>query len=76
MGISWLFGNNILTLSILCRPLSQKSSEMEYINKYRQLEVQQFDMYGSEQSTSGPGKQVFEYREICVSCSHVKTLNS
>ncbi|XP_070105456.1 ATP-dependent RNA helicase TDRD9 isoform X4 [Equus caballus] len=37
------------------RPLSQKSSEMEYINKYRQLEVQQFDMYGSEQSTSGPG---------------------
>uniref|UniRef100_A0A452RRV9 ATP-dependent RNA helicase TDRD9 n=1 Tax=Ursus americanus TaxID=9643 RepID=A0A452RRV9_URSAM len=37
------------------RPLSRKSSEVEYINKYRQLEAQEFDMYGSDQSTSGPG---------------------
>ncbi|XP_014646068.1 PREDICTED: putative ATP-dependent RNA helicase TDRD9 isoform X1 [Ceratotherium simum simum] len=28
---------------------------MEYINKYRQLEAQDFDMYGSDQSTTGPG---------------------
>ncbi|XP_049467979.1 ATP-dependent RNA helicase TDRD9 isoform X4 [Panthera uncia] len=37
------------------RPLSRKSSEMEYIDKYRQLEAQEFDMYGSDQSTSRPG---------------------
>eukprot|EP00071_Canis_lupus_P044623 XP_022278180.1 putative ATP-dependent RNA helicase TDRD9 [Canis lupus familiaris] len=37
------------------RPLSRKSSEMEYINKYRQLEAQEFDMYGSDQSPSRPG---------------------
>ncbi|XP_026976486.1 ATP-dependent RNA helicase TDRD9 [Sagmatias obliquidens] len=37
------------------RPLSQKSSETEYINKYRKLEAQEFDMYGSDHSTSGPG---------------------
>ncbi|XP_014646069.1 PREDICTED: putative ATP-dependent RNA helicase TDRD9 isoform X2 [Ceratotherium simum simum] len=41
--------------AILCRPLRHKSSEMEYINKYRQLEAQDFDMYGSDQSTTGPG---------------------
>ncbi|XP_045143979.1 ATP-dependent RNA helicase TDRD9 [Echinops telfairi] len=40
----------------LCfRPLSQKSSEMEYISKYRQLEAQELDKYGSAQSSSGPG---------------------
>ncbi|XP_023111882.2 ATP-dependent RNA helicase TDRD9 isoform X7 [Felis catus] len=37
------------------RPLSRKSSEMEYIDKYRQLEAQEFDMCGSDQSTSRPG---------------------
>ncbi|KAM9091278.1 ATP-dependent RNA helicase TDRD9 [Megaptera novaeangliae] len=37
------------------RPLSQKSSETEYINKYRKLEAQEFDMYGSGRSTRGPG---------------------
>ncbi|XP_053080992.1 ATP-dependent RNA helicase TDRD9 isoform X2 [Acinonyx jubatus] len=37
------------------RPLSGKSSEMEYIDKYRQLEAQEFDMCGSDQSTSRPG---------------------
>lgn len=31
---------------------------MEYINKYRQLEAQEFDLYGGDQATSGPGKQV------------------
>ncbi|XP_006839667.1 PREDICTED: putative ATP-dependent RNA helicase TDRD9 [Chrysochloris asiatica] len=39
----------------LGRPPSQKSSEMEYINKYRQLEAQEFDMYGSAHPNSGPG---------------------
>ncbi|XP_071463586.1 ATP-dependent RNA helicase TDRD9 isoform X5 [Marmota flaviventris] len=28
---------------------------MEYINKYRQLEAQEFDMYNSDQPTCGPG---------------------
>ncbi|XP_053451665.1 ATP-dependent RNA helicase TDRD9 isoform X3 [Nycticebus coucang] len=28
---------------------------MEYINKYRQLEAQEFDLYGSDQPNSGPG---------------------
>lgn len=39
------------------RSLSQRSSEMEYINKYRQLEAQEFDMYGMDQPPSGPGLQ-------------------
>nr|XP_027802461.1 ATP-dependent RNA helicase TDRD9 isoform X2 [Marmota flaviventris] len=39
----------------LGRSLSQRSSEMEYINKYRQLEAQEFDMYNSDQPTCGPG---------------------
>lgn len=42
----------------VCRPLSQRSSEMEYINKYRQLEEQELDIYGQDQPPSGPGKQV------------------
>ncbi|XP_059135527.1 ATP-dependent RNA helicase TDRD9 isoform X1 [Peromyscus eremicus] len=37
------------------RSLSQRSSEMEYINKYRQLEAQELDIYGQDQPTSGPG---------------------
>ncbi|XP_031211807.1 ATP-dependent RNA helicase TDRD9 isoform X2 [Mastomys coucha] len=37
------------------RPLSQRSSEMEYINKYRQLEEQELDIYGQDQPPSGPG---------------------
>ncbi|MEJ1275955.1 hypothetical protein NN561_006854 [Cricetulus griseus] len=37
------------------RSLSQRSSEMEYINKYRQLEAQELDMYGQDQPPSGPG---------------------
>ncbi|XP_016070378.1 PREDICTED: putative ATP-dependent RNA helicase TDRD9 [Miniopterus natalensis] len=36
-------------------PLSQKSKELEYISKYRQLEAQEFDMHGSDHSASGPG---------------------
>ncbi|XP_076984509.1 ATP-dependent RNA helicase TDRD9 isoform X3 [Tamandua tetradactyla] len=39
------------------RSLSQKCSEMEYINKYRQLEAQEYDMYGSDPSPDGPGLQ-------------------
>ncbi|KAB1277221.1 ATP-dependent RNA helicase TDRD9 [Camelus dromedarius] len=45
----------ILTFNILCRPLSQTSPEMEYINKYRQLEAQELDVYGSDHSSRGPG---------------------
>ncbi|XP_072819932.1 ATP-dependent RNA helicase TDRD9 isoform X1 [Vicugna pacos] len=37
------------------RPLSQASPETEYINKYRQLEARELDMYGSDHSTRGPG---------------------
>ncbi|XP_012868302.1 PREDICTED: putative ATP-dependent RNA helicase TDRD9 [Dipodomys ordii] len=40
------------------RSLSQKSSETEYINKYRQLEAQELDMYGSDPPTSGPGPRL------------------
>uniref|UniRef100_A0A673V8U2 ATP-dependent RNA helicase TDRD9 n=1 Tax=Suricata suricatta TaxID=37032 RepID=A0A673V8U2_SURSU len=36
-------------------PPSQKSSETEYVNKYRELEAREFDTYGSSQSTGGPG---------------------
>ncbi|XP_057638685.1 ATP-dependent RNA helicase TDRD9 [Chionomys nivalis] len=39
------------------RSPSQRSSEMEYINKYRQLEAQELDMYGKDQPPSGPGLQ-------------------
>ncbi|XP_038193715.1 ATP-dependent RNA helicase TDRD9 [Arvicola amphibius] len=39
------------------RSLNQRSSEMEYINKYRQLEAQELDMYGKDQPPSGPGLQ-------------------
>ncbi|ELK28630.1 Putative ATP-dependent RNA helicase TDRD9 [Myotis davidii] len=34
--------------------LSQKSGELEYINKYRQLEAQEFDMHGSDHPARGP----------------------
>ncbi|XP_057589558.1 ATP-dependent RNA helicase TDRD9 [Hippopotamus amphibius kiboko] len=37
------------------KPLSQKSSETGYISKYRKLEAQEFDMYGSNHPTSRPG---------------------
>ncbi|CAO2587500.1 ATP-dependent RNA helicase TDRD9 [Lemmus lemmus] len=39
------------------RSLRQRSSEMEYINKYRQLEAQELDMYGKGQPPRGPGLQ-------------------
>uniref|UniRef100_A0A8C2V3F3 ATP-dependent RNA helicase TDRD9 n=1 Tax=Chinchilla lanigera TaxID=34839 RepID=A0A8C2V3F3_CHILA len=35
--------------------LSQKSAEVEYVNKYRQLEAQEFDLYGSDQPRGGQG---------------------
>uniref|UniRef100_A0A8D1UBM6 RNA helicase n=1 Tax=Sus scrofa TaxID=9823 RepID=A0A8D1UBM6_PIG len=40
------------------RPLSQKSSETEYIDKYRQLEAQEFDLYDSHHSPTGPGPRL------------------
>ncbi|XP_005410877.1 PREDICTED: putative ATP-dependent RNA helicase TDRD9 isoform X2 [Chinchilla lanigera] len=39
----------------LGRSLSQKSAEVEYVNKYRQLEAQEFDLYGSDQPRGGQG---------------------
>ncbi|ELK01250.1 Putative ATP-dependent RNA helicase TDRD9 [Pteropus alecto] len=36
-------------------PLRQRSSELEYINKYRQLEAQELDVCGSDRSAHGPG---------------------
>lgn len=54
-------------LTVLFRSLSQRSSEMEYINKYRQLEAQEFDMYGMDQPPSGPGKQV-PLNILCMMC--------
>lgn len=57
-GVSWPFGNSTLTLSTLCRLLSQESSDVEYISKYRQLEAQELDLCGDDQPTSGPGKRV------------------
>ncbi|KAM5274365.1 ATP-dependent RNA helicase TDRD9 [Ctenodactylus gundi] len=40
------------------RPLSHSSSGTEYIDKYRQLEAQEFDMTGSDPPTSGPGPKL------------------
>nr|XP_030739073.1 ATP-dependent RNA helicase TDRD9 [Globicephala melas] len=50
------------------RPLSQKSSETEYINKYRKLEAQEFDTYGSDHSTSGPGPRPPLAKSSSVMC--------
>lgn len=55
-GVSWLFRNSVPAFNVLCRPPSQESSEMEYIDKYRKLEAEELDMYGSDESTRGPGK--------------------
>uniref|UniRef100_K7E5Z1 ATP-dependent RNA helicase TDRD9 n=1 Tax=Monodelphis domestica TaxID=13616 RepID=K7E5Z1_MONDO len=43
----------------------KKSPEMEYINKYRQLEAQEFDVYSSDHSSSGPGPK----QPLCKSSS-------
>lgn len=40
---------------------------MEYINKYRQLEAQELDMYGKDQPPSGPGKHV-PLNILCMMC--------
>ena len=45
----------MLTLDVLCRPLSQKTAELEYISKYRQLEAQEFDVRGPDLPSSRPG---------------------
>ncbi|GAB1297823.1 ATP-dependent RNA helicase TDRD9 [Apodemus speciosus] len=50
-------GKTVTNVELLAfgRSLSQRSSEMEYINKYRQLEEQELDIYGQDQPPSGPG---------------------
>ncbi|KAM9201779.1 ATP-dependent RNA helicase TDRD9 [Dugong dugon] len=50
------------------RALNQKSSEVEYINKYRQLEAQEFDMYGSAYPNSGPGPRAPLAKVSNVTC--------
>ncbi|XP_006739106.1 ATP-dependent RNA helicase TDRD9-like [Leptonychotes weddellii] len=64
--ISGVWGGASLVLD--GRPLSRKSSEVEYINKYRQLEAQEFDMYGSDHSTSGPGARPSSAKLSNVTC--------
>ncbi|XP_068959813.1 ATP-dependent RNA helicase TDRD9 [Petaurus breviceps papuanus] len=46
--------------------LSKKSPEMEYINKYRQLEAQEFDVCNSDHSSSGPGPKQPLYKSSSV----------
>ncbi|XP_074147161.1 ATP-dependent RNA helicase TDRD9 [Sminthopsis crassicaudata] len=43
----------------------KKSPEMEYINKYRQLEAEEFDIYNNDHSNSGPGPK----KPLCKSNS-------
>uniref|UniRef100_A0A4X2K3U9 ATP-dependent RNA helicase TDRD9 n=1 Tax=Vombatus ursinus TaxID=29139 RepID=A0A4X2K3U9_VOMUR len=45
-----------------------QSPEMEYINKYRQLEAQEFDVYNSDHSSSGPGPKQPLYKSSSVPC--------
>ncbi|XP_004603827.1 ATP-dependent RNA helicase TDRD9 [Sorex araneus] len=51
------------------RPLSQKSSEVEYINKYRQLEAQEFDLYGIKNSPRTPGPRPPSTKLSNVTCA-------
>ncbi|XP_036607216.1 ATP-dependent RNA helicase TDRD9 [Trichosurus vulpecula] len=44
----------------------KKNPEMEYINKYRQLEAQEFDVYNSDHSSSGPGPKQPSYKSSSV----------
>nr|KAF6269981.1 tudor domain containing 9 [Myotis myotis] len=48
--------------------LSQKSGELEYINKYRQLEAQEFDMHGSDHPARGPGPRPPLAKSSTVPC--------
>ncbi|XP_047286866.1 ATP-dependent RNA helicase TDRD9 isoform X8 [Homo sapiens] len=50
------------------RSLSQRSSEVEYINKYRQLEAQELDVCRSVQPTSGPGPRPSLAKLSSVTC--------
>ena len=64
------FVNSIVTFNILCRLLGEKSAETEYIDKYRQLEAQEFYLYFLDHLISGSDKTgIFKYHKICVSCS-------
>ncbi|XP_073097875.1 ATP-dependent RNA helicase TDRD9 isoform X8 [Manis javanica] len=50
------------------RPPSQESSEMGYIDKYRKLEAEELDMYGSDESTRGPGPRLPLAKSSNVTC--------
>ncbi|KAM6201049.1 ATP-dependent RNA helicase TDRD9 [Rhynchocyon petersi] len=52
----------------LGRPLSHESSEVEYINKYRQLEAQEFDLYGSAHPSIGPDSRPPSAKSSSVIC--------
>ncbi|XP_053521960.1 ATP-dependent RNA helicase TDRD9 [Artibeus jamaicensis] len=45
----------MLTLDVLRRPVSQTSAELEYIDRYRQLEAQELHMRGADVPGSRPG---------------------
>ncbi|XP_055969720.1 ATP-dependent RNA helicase TDRD9 [Sorex fumeus] len=51
------------------RPLGQKSSEVEYINKYRQLEAQEFNRYGMKNSPRTPGPRPPSTKLSNVTCA-------
>ncbi|KAF6352554.1 tudor domain containing 9 [Rhinolophus ferrumequinum] len=55
------------------RLLSHESSDVEYVNKYRQLEAQELDLCGDDQSTSGPGPRPASAKLSSVTCTPEKT---
>ncbi|CAK6431722.1 unnamed protein product [Pipistrellus nathusii] len=50
------------------RSLGRKSGELEYINKYRQLEAQELDLHGSEHPARGPGPRPPVAKASPVTC--------
>nr|XP_023417860.1 ATP-dependent RNA helicase TDRD9 [Cavia porcellus] len=48
--------------------LSERSSEVDYIDKYRQLEAQEFDRYGRDQPTGGQGPRPSSTKLSNVTC--------
>lgn len=64
-GRTWAKSTNWSTWK---RPPSQESSEMGYIDKYRKLEAEELDMYGSDESTRGPGPRLPLAKSSNVTC--------
>ncbi|KAI5936985.1 ATP-dependent RNA helicase TDRD9 [Manis javanica] len=64
-GRTWAKSTNWSTWK---KPPSQESSEMGYIDKYRKLEAEELDMYGSDESTRGPGPRLPLAKSSNVTC--------